>query len=115
MTRRFRPGTAPGPVSRLSFREDRYDTVLLNGKPLSELWNSDDENDDGGPYLSLDPHDRYYRFPVLEQLKSFESWTPIVVSNCNSSLGFGSTVFLVWVTESGNQATWSRFVSDSRG
>ena len=135
----------PIETSRLSFQPDRYDTVLLDGRPLAELYGESDDDNCDQPYLSLDPHDPSYEIPVLEQLKDFdgwtpisvhsddyeydyskyllfferlkvrEGWTPIVVSNCNSSLGFNSKVFIVWVEESGDLVTWSRFARNSQG
>ncbi|MDR2946345.1 MAG: hypothetical protein LBV79_06340 [Candidatus Adiutrix sp.] len=134
--------TASPEISRLSFRADRYDTVLLDGRPLGALYGDDG---DERLYLERYPHDESYRIPVLEHLKSFESWmaisvysesceydyseyplflerlkaisgwTPVITANCNSSLGGASTVLLVWAAESAGQVTWSRFVVDSQG
>lgn len=95
-------------ISRLSLKSDRYDTVLLDGRPLAEVLSGETGDEDMAQLVfPVDLYDRDDQRVVLERLAGLHGWTPVLV--CPDDMDLSCTVVSAWVEERDGLIIWRRF------
>lgn len=105
--------TAHGPakvpeISRLSFRPDRYDTVLLNGRPLADYLGRQSSNEDLAQLVfPVGLFSRADQAVATERLKRLSGFTPVLV--CPDDMDMDCSVVSALVEERKGRIVWSSF------
>lgn len=106
-------GEDSGFNNRLTFKEDRSDTVLLNGEPLDEALSSGHDENLEGLVFPIGLHIEEEQDEAFRRLDALEGWTPILV--CPDDMDLDCSVVSVWVETRGERVGWQKFAYNLQG